>query len=93
MARADYSLSHAVICVARQAARRAVKRELAAQGRRKLHSIAAKELTITADEYLAEHRELIAEAKAIVAQWTAEGVFGKRAQRAALNTHAQTAKA
>jgi hypothetical protein len=35
--------------------------------------------------YLAEHRELMVEARATVERWTLEGVFGKRAQRAFAN--------
>ena len=43
--------------------------------------------------YLAEHRELIADARATVEQWTLDGFFGKRAQRelrANLTTDAQS---
>jgi hypothetical protein len=35
-----------------------------------------------AKAYLAEHRELMVDARATVERWTLEGVFGKRAQRA-----------
>jgi predicted site-specific integrase-resolvase len=40
------------------------------------------DITTMAKAYLAEHRELMVEAKATVERWTLEGVFGKRAQRA-----------
>jgi hypothetical protein len=83
MARAASNLSQttAIIVLARLAARKAVKRQLQAQGKKPQH-IAARELTILAEQHLAMHRELIAEAKATVAKWTAEGFFGKRPAKA-----------
>jgi hypothetical protein len=35
-------------------------------------------IVAAADEYLAKHPELIAEAKETVLRWQAEGMFGKR---------------
>jgi hypothetical protein len=49
-----------------------------------------------AKAYLAEHRQLMVEAKATVERWTLEGVFGKRARRAFranLSSDAQTPNA
>jgi hypothetical protein len=37
-----------------------------------------REISAAADEYLANHPELINEAKGVVDRWHAEGVFGKR---------------
>jgi hypothetical protein len=84
-AAADYrrGLAIGTLALARHAARKAVKRELQAQGRRPTH-IAPKEITALANEYLAAHPELLPEARALVHRWHAEGVFGKRAQKAAL---------
>jgi hypothetical protein len=60
-------MNMAVVTLARQRARREVKLALQRQGRRKLNGFAARELTILADAYLAEHQaELINEAKEIV---------------------------
>ena len=72
-------LAQAAVTLARQQAIKAVKRQLQAQGRRKLSQIAHREIVTLAREYLAEHPELIAEAKPIVEQWRLEGFFGKRA--------------
>jgi hypothetical protein len=93
MARGNPSLAHAVICVARQRARREVKLALQRRGI-KVHTIAARDISVMADEYAAAHRaELINEAKEIVERWRCEGFFGKRAlQCANLSSNAQTAK-
>jgi hypothetical protein len=57
----------AVATLARQAARKAVKHRLRADGI-KPHSLSMKEISALADNYLAQHREqLVAEAKRIVA--------------------------
>lgn len=54
------------------------KRRLQAQGLR-VSQFSHRELVLRAEQYLAAHREeLIADAKATVEQWAAEGVFGKR---------------
>lgn len=72
-------MSMAVSVPARQRAIGEVKLALQRQGRRKLCQIARREIVAMANEYLAEHPELISEAKPIVEQWAAEGFFGKRA--------------
>jgi hypothetical protein len=87
MAEANYSLSPAermkstVFTRALQRAKTAVKRELQAKGL-KLAQYSCRELTLMAEQYLTQHREeLITEAMATVERWTADGFFGKRAQR------------
>ena len=95
MAKANPSLrlNAAIVTLARQRAIKAVKRGYQAKGV-KVYQIAHKEIVIAANEYLREHRELIAEAAEVVEQWRAEGFFGKRLMRCApLTTSAQTAKA
>jgi hypothetical protein len=60
-------LSIAFATLARQAAVKAVKRQLQAQGI-KVPSLSAKDIRALADDYLGQHRErLVAEAKQIVA--------------------------
>jgi HEPN domain-containing protein len=72
------SMSLATNTLARQAALKAAKAKLQAQGLRP-SAISHRELVTRAEAYLAEHREeLIADAKEIVERWQAEGVFGKR---------------
>jgi hypothetical protein len=63
---------------AMQAAKQAVKRAIQARGQRKLADFAAREITSAAEEYVAVHPELIAEAKETVLRWHVEGVFGPR---------------
>ena len=72
-------LSQAAITLARQQAEKAVKRQVQAEGRRKLSQIAHREIVALARDYLAEHPELIPEARPIIEQWRVEGFFGKRA--------------
>jgi hypothetical protein len=44
-----------------------------------------REIVALAEEYLRQHRDrLLPEARQLVERWTAEGMFGKRAQKAAL---------
>jgi len=65
----------AVNVLARQAAIKATKRQLLAQGLGPTH-LSHRELVIRAEQYLAEHRaELVAEAKQIVERWQAAGFF------------------
>jgi hypothetical protein len=72
-------LHFATITLARQAAIKATKRQLQAQGLKVSH-FSRRDLVVRAEQYLAEHREeLIAEAKEIVERWRVEGFFGKRA--------------
>jgi lysylphosphatidylglycerol synthetase-like protein (DUF2156 family) len=74
------NMGMAVNVLARQAALKAAKAKLQAQGFRPSH-FSHRDLVIRAEAYLAEHREeLIAEAKAIVDRWQAEGFFGKRSR-------------
>ncbi len=71
----------AVFTLALYSAKKAVKRQLQAQGLKVAH-YSARDITILAERYLNDHRtELIAEAKETVECWVAEGFFGKRAQR------------
>jgi hypothetical protein len=92
------SMGMAVNVLARQAAIKATKRQLQAQGFRPSH-YSHRELALRADAYLADHREeLIADAKQIVERWRVEGVFGKRGgihftRRAKLTSPAQLPKA
>ncbi len=56
--------------------------QLRAKGLR-LTQFSARDITLLAETHLAQHRdELLAEAKAIVEGWMAEGFYGKQAQRA-----------
>jgi hypothetical protein len=72
------ALGFAVVVLARQQAIKAVKQQMRSQGL-KLPHIEHKIIVAAADEYLANHRsELIADARAIVDRWHAEGRFGKR---------------
>jgi hypothetical protein len=72
------SMSLATMTLARQAAIKAAKQQLQAQGLRP-SQLSHRELTRRAEACLAAHREdLIAEAKEIVARWEREGFFGRR---------------
>ncbi len=65
----------ATMTLALQRAKRAVQAQLRAQGL-KLAQFSAQEITLLAEAHLAQHRdELMAEAKAIVERWMAEGFF------------------
>ena len=78
----------AVATLARQAAMKAVKRQLQAQGI-KLHALSAKDIRVLADDYLAQHRErLIVEAKQIIA--TSPLFAPWRLPGANINSNAQT---
>jgi glutamate racemase len=73
------SMSRAVMVLARQAAIKQVKAAIRRQGRRKVWQIAYREIVALAEDYLAANSaKLIAEAKAMVDRWHAEGVFGPR---------------
>jgi len=74
----------AVVTLARQRATTRVKEQLRAQGLKVAH-FTHREIAVAAEEYLAEHPGLIAEAKPIVLRWFAEGSFGKRAAQAVQN--------
>jgi hypothetical protein len=53
----------------------------------RIADVEAKEITARAKDYLIAHPELIADARPVVESWFARGVFGKRAQKAFINTH------
>jgi hypothetical protein len=73
------SMRMAVNVLARQAAMKAARQQLSAQGLRP-SQFSHRELVVRADAYLADHRaELIAKAKLIVARWQAAGMFGNEA--------------
>jgi hypothetical protein len=57
-----------------------VKAQIRREGRIKLCSVPSREITAMAEAYVLAHRELIAEARARVEQWAAEGFFGKAVQ-------------
>jgi hypothetical protein len=92
------AMSAAVMALARQRAIKAVKQEIRDRGNKPQY-MARGEIVAAANDYLGNHRELIAEAKETVLRWHAAGMFGPRggirtrARRARLNTHAQEAKA
>ena len=79
----------AVKVLARLAAKRAVQAKLRDQGVR-VTTYPYAELVRQAHEYLAAHPELYQQALERARRMTAEGVFGKRAQRAYLNNSVQT---
>jgi len=91
MAEANRSLAEAEVLAklgfgiriaAQRKAIEAVKRQWRGQGR-KVVDLCHREIVLMAEEYLAQHPELIAEAKPVVWKWFAQGMFGKRAARAA----------
>ena len=86
MAKAD-TFQHiqisAVKMLARLAAKKAVQAKLRDQGIR-LTTYPYAQITQQAHEYLANHPELYQQALERAKRMTAEGVFGKRAQRALL---------
>jgi hypothetical protein len=72
------AMGHAVIVLAQRAAIEATKQRLRSQGLKPQH-FAYREIVALAEAYLLEHRaELIADAKAIVDRWHAEGMFVPR---------------
>jgi hypothetical protein len=81
----------AVKVLARPAAKRAVQAELRDQGVR-LTTYPHAEIMRQAAEYLSSHQELYQQALERAQRMTAEGVFGKRAQRAYLMTSVQSEK-
>jgi hypothetical protein len=71
----------AAITLAMMRAKQAVRDALRRKGA-KVSLVPSCQITAMAKTYLHEHRDaLMAEAKATVEQWVAEGLFGKRAQR------------
>jgi len=85
MIEADHKLrakGAAIMTLARQRAIKAIKQEFHKQGL-KLQSMTHREIVVAAEDYLTRHRaELLTEASETIDSWLAEGVFGKRAQRA-----------
>jgi hypothetical protein len=79
----------AVKILARLAAKRIVQAKLREEGVR-VTLFPHAELMRLSGEYLANHPELYQQALERAQRMTAEGVFGKRAQRAYLNNSAQT---
>jgi hypothetical protein len=79
----------AVKVLARLAAKKAVQANLRDEGVR-ITTYPYAELMRQAGEYLANHPELYQQALERAQRMTAEGVFGKRAQRAYLLTSAQS---
>ncbi len=77
--KAQFNTMHAAVFkLAKREALKAIKRQMHAEGLR-LSQIPLKVISEAAAEYLARHRsELIADAKAIVERWNAEGRFGPR---------------
>jgi hypothetical protein len=88
LAKIRASMGAATITLARRAAIKATKAELKGRGLRPTH-MPHRDIVVLADEYLAQHPELIAEARQIVARWQAEGFFGRRAK---LSSDAQGGK-
>jgi hypothetical protein len=85
-------LRGAVRVLAHRSAKKEIERQIRARGER-IAQYSCRDLALLAEQYLNEHQaELIAEAKASVERWAAEGFFGKRVQRALanINTSAQT---
>jgi hypothetical protein len=76
--RAAERMRIAVRVEALRRARAEVKAAIQREGRIKLSAVPAREITAMAEAYVLSHREIIAEARARVEQWHAEGVFGPR---------------
>jgi hypothetical protein len=73
----SHTMRAAVIALARREALKAIKRQMQAKALR-LSQIPHK-IIVAAADYLAQHRSaLIADAKAIVERWHAEGMIGSR---------------
>jgi hypothetical protein len=71
------SMSMATRVLAQQAALKATKRQMQAQGE-KVSQFPMRDLKLRAETYLAEHREeLITEAREIVSRWEAAGYFNR----------------
>jgi hypothetical protein len=79
---AQARITTAAVVLAQLRARKTIKDQLRKQGI-KTTALSAREISMAAHEYLREHREeLMPDAIEAVERWTADGVFGKRAQRA-----------
>ena len=73
------SMIGGVLTIARRRATNAVKRQLRDRGLKVSH-FSAKEISVLAEEYFAQHPELINEAATVVERLRVEGYLGKRAQ-------------
>lgn len=77
----------AAITIALQRSKRAIEAKIRARGHKVSH-YSARDLRVMAEAHFEQHRaELLADARTTVEQWTAEGFFGKRAQRAYAASH------
>ena len=76
----SFYIAGGAVTLALYRSRQAVKDAIRRKGE-KVSAYPACEITAMAKAYLAEHRELIVEARATAERWTLEGVFGKRVQR------------
>jgi hypothetical protein len=83
----SFYIAGAAITLALYGARQAVKDAIRRKGE-KVSAHPSCDITTMAKAYLAEHRELMVEARATVERWTLEGAFGKRAQRAPIQDRA-----
>ena len=83
----------AVQVLAMHAAKREVKEQIRRQGKVKLPRVPARVITAMARERVMEdaayRARLIAQARPIVEQWSAEGFFGKRAAQRQLERNLQ----
>jgi hypothetical protein len=75
-----FSMSGAVMTLARQQAEKAVKQEIRDKGVRKASQVKRREIAAAARLYLASHPELIAQARPIIERLRVGGFFGRRAQ-------------
>jgi DNA invertase Pin-like site-specific DNA recombinase len=73
----SFYIAGAAVTLALMRARQAVKDALRRKGE-KVSAHSSCEIAAMAKAYLAEHRELMVEARATVERWTLEGVFGNR---------------
>lgn len=71
----------AIMALVRQRAIKAAKRECQRRGLKQAQ-MTRREIVAAGQDYLSKHPELIAEARVIIDRWLADGLFGKRAQRA-----------
>jgi hypothetical protein len=75
------SMGSATITLAKHRAIKATKADLKGRGLKPTH-LPHRDIVVLADQYLAQHRaELVAEARAIVDRWLAEGRFGRASVR------------
>ena len=73
-----FRMRGAVITLAQQQAEKIIKQSIKDAGR-KPSQFKRREIAVLGREYLAQHPELIAQAKPVIEQLRIEGFFGKRA--------------